>query len=113
MKTFIYFCPLKLVIVSFIFVIGGTSVAKVSSQDEVPKPKTRKECVKMFKEKFSDPVDISAQASKELLQLIQDLETATDPDKRKLLEEKKKVEMVKFSENIDALANKLCDRLIK
>ena len=52
-------------------------------------------------------------ASKELLQLIKDLETETDPDKRKELEAEKKIEMEKFLEKMDGKANALCDRLFK
>jgi flagellar motor component MotA len=106
-----FFSP-RFAIVSFAFVAAGTATGTVSFQDEVQKPMTRKECVKQVNEKFSDPT-ASTHASKELLQMIKDLETETDTDKRKVLEEKKKVEMDKFWEKIDTMANKLCDRLIK
>jgi hypothetical protein len=114
MKISSSFDPFKLIAISFAFISAGTATATVNLQDEAPKPMTRKECVKQINEKFSDPtIEASTHASKELLQLIKDLETETDTDKRKVLEEKKKVEMVKFLEKIDMLVNKLCDRIIK
>ena len=103
----------KLGIASLAFIVVGSADAKLSFQDETAKPKTRKECVELAKEKLSDPIEMSTHASKELLQLIKDLETETDPDKRKELEAKKKEEMEKFLEKMGKLINVLCDRLIK
>lgn len=114
MKTFTFFRPFKLVIVSFAFISLGTAAATANLQDEAQKPMTRKECVKQVNEKFSDLTNSEPPpGSKVLLEVIKDLEAETDPDKRKVLEEKKKVEMVKFLENIDMLAHKFCDRIIK
>jgi hypothetical protein len=108
------FYPLKFAIASFAFIAAGAATATVSMQDEMPKSMTRKECVKQINERFGDLTSPEPPpGSKVLLQLIQDLEAETDTDKRKVLEEKKKVEMVKFLENIDMLANKFCDRIIK
>jgi uncharacterized protein Yka (UPF0111/DUF47 family) len=114
MKVTTTFCFRKSLIASLAFVSVGSATAEISLQDEAQKPMTRKECVKTFNEKFSDPtVPGSTHPSKELLQLIKELETETDSDKRKVMEEKKKAEMAKFLERIDMLANKLCDRIIK
>ena len=113
MKIFTSFGSSNLAIAVFsLFILGSVSTS-VKSQDEAEKPKTRKDCIKLFKDKFSDPIAMPNQAGKELLQLISDLETETDAEKRKLLEAKKKVEMEKFTEKIDKAGNTLCDRLFK
>lgn len=114
MKSSYLFYLLQLLIINFAVFGLEPATAIMSSQDEAMKPMTRKECVKKANEKFSDlTTEASIDANKELIQLIQELETETDPAKKKVLEEKKKVEMTKFLEKIDIKANKLCDRIIK
>lgn len=113
MRIFSSIFSFKLVTTIFVFILVGTATAEEYLQDEGASVVSRKDFIKKCNESFSDPIKVPKHASKELLRLIKDLDTETDPEKRKILEDNKKVEMEKYLEKIDKLCNKLSESMFK
>lgn len=98
---------------SILFLTGTFAARDVRAQGKMIAPTSKVEFVEKCKEISSDPIKFPKFATKELLQLLKALETETDPEVKKGLEGKKKVELDNFLEKTEQNCEKLFNKMFE